>query len=295
VLDQLQGDDSKTNSINADDTVLLMLKNQETRIESLESDSKKTSFKRLTESASASALFLGLVLTFVSLYDAFVTKPESDRINRLSQFNQAIISAVKTRQEFIQAQGKTKDPRLQLALASSATQQMLTDVSTAKALLRDIKDRDIAVPQLLMLIEAAFGAGDLESARNFVFRAVNRSDNTPFFQSEAKRYEGKYLFAIGDPAGGRQAFLNAVKAFGDSNTSMQARAYVLSDLVQVEFQFGNCDNAATDFQSFVSIVHSPYVSPDARSQLITTTKYALDQLQGQHCTTPQNLDGILSK
>lgn len=44
----------------------LLLKNFEDRIGELEKNSHKTIFKKLIESASASALFLGLVLTFAS-------------------------------------------------------------------------------------------------------------------------------------------------------------------------------------------------------------------------------------
>ena len=86
---------------------------------------EKSPFKKLTESASASALFLGLVLTFVSLHDAFISKPAADRISRLSQFNQAVNAAAKARQELATLQMQTADPQLRLAVASIVTPQIL--------------------------------------------------------------------------------------------------------------------------------------------------------------------------
>lgn len=143
-----------------DEAILLMLKSQETRIAQLETETKKTLFKRLTASASASALFLGLILTFGSLREAFVTKPEADRISRLSHFNEAVNSVVQRRQELIKLQAQNPNPQLQLAMASSTTTGILNDISTARAILRDLSDKDIGISQLTVLFNELFTAGD---------------------------------------------------------------------------------------------------------------------------------------
>ncbi len=199
----------------ADDPVLLMVKSQEARIARLEDEGKKTPLKRMTTSASTSALILGLILTFVSLYDAFVTKPEADRIARISEFNQAVNAAAKTRQEILQLQMQGTDPKLQLAMASMATPQILNDLSTARAMLRDLRNDDVGIPQLIILISEAFTTGDMEAAREFVGRAVSKTDVTPYLRSEAKRYEGKFFFFSGNAAQGRQSFQEALAALGE--------------------------------------------------------------------------------
>jgi hypothetical protein len=161
-------DASPQEANDADNAILLMLKSQETRIAQLEAGAKKTIFKRLTESASASALLLGLILTFVSLREAFVTKPEADRIGRLSNFNQAVNSASQKRREQIRSQMQTQDPNLQSAMNSAIQPEILNDISTARAILRDLSDRDVGISQLNVLTYEALTAGDIESAKTFI-------------------------------------------------------------------------------------------------------------------------------
>ena len=237
-----------------DDTILLMLKSQEARIAQLEIGAKKTIFKRLTESASVSALLLGLILTFVSLREAFVTKPEADRISRLSNFNQAVNSAAQKRQEQIRLQIQNPDPQLQLAMASATTNQILNDISTARAILRDLSDRDVGVSQLTVLISESFTAGDIESAGTFVTRAVNLTGLTPFERSEALRFEGRYFFVKGDFAKVRQSYIAALSALGNSSSFAAARAYDLADLIPMEYSYGDCENAGADLLSFAKML-----------------------------------------
>lgn len=275
------------------DAVDLMLKSQEARIVALEIGAKKTPLKRMTESVSASALFLGLILTFVTLYDAFVTKPKAERISRLSQFNQAVNSAAKTRQELMRLQMQTTDPQLQLAMASQATPQVLNDISTARAMLNDMNNDDVGISQLSILISEAFTAGDLDSAKNFVARAVELTGRTLFQRSEALRYQGRYLFASGDPAKGRKSYLEALNALGDSPGVTMARAYDLGDLVLLEYSLGDCTSAAEDLQMFATTLALPHVTPQARSQMAITTRAQIAQLQNQHCPAPQDLEALL--
>lgn len=275
---EAQNDGSGTDS-----ATLLMLKSQEARIAKLEGAAQKTIFKKLTESGSASALFLGLVLTFISLHDAFVTKPEADRISRLSNFNQAVNSAAQRRQELMRLQIQNPNPQLQLAMASATTTEILNDMSTARAILRDLKDQDVGVSQLTVLISEAFSAGDMNSAKTFVTRAVNLKDLTPFERSEALRFEGRYFFASGDAVKGRQSMLAAVSSLGDAPGYASARAYDLGDMIPMEYAAGDCENAESDLLSFAKIVESPHVPNAAKAQLVITLKAALVQLPGQIC------------
>ena len=208
--DQMDGDE---------DGIPLMLKSHELRIAKLENGDKKTIFKRLTESGNASALFLGLILTFLSIREAGFIKPEADRISRISNFNQAVNAAGQKMQEqmrlelqqavdaagqktqnqqqpavdaagqktqnqqqpAVDAAGqKTQNQqqqavdadgqktqaaqRLVLAMKSATTTQILNDISTAKAILRDLEDKDVGISQLFILIYAAYSAGDVNGA-----------------------------------------------------------------------------------------------------------------------------------
>lgn len=274
----------------ADDTILTMIRSQETRIARLEDGGQKTFLKRMTTSASTSALIVGLILTFISLYDAFVTKPEADRISRIHQFNEAVNSALKMRQELFQMQ--TSDPKVQLAMMSFATPQILNELSTAKAMLRDLRNDDVGVPQLLTLISEAYTSGDLEAAKEFVSRAVSKTDVTPFLHSEAKRYEGKYFFMIGNPVQGKQSFREALIALGDTPAVAAAREFDLEDLVIAEFAIGDCESATTDFRTFAAALQMPGIMRQARLQLASTMRDQLGQLQGQRCPLPDGLDAL---
>jgi hypothetical protein len=273
--------------------ILVMVKSQEARIVELEKGSHKTLFKRLTESASAGALFLGLVLTFVSLQDAFISKPRAERVTRLSQFNQAVNSIAKSRQDLIREQMQSPDPRFQLAMMSAATPQIQNNISTAKAMLRDLDNRDVEIPQLLVLISESFGQGDMVSAKTFVERATSKTDESGFLRSEAKRFEGRYFFAKGDQAGGRNSFEEALSLLGEGNEFAAARSYVLADLVGIEFAQGQCDVVEKDLDRFAASVNSPLVDRQSRMQMSTTLTAQLSPA-GQRCPPPQNLASLAS-
>lgn len=274
------------------DAILLALKHQEARIATLEKPVEKTLFKRLTENATAAALFLGLVLTFASIRDTFWTKPETDRVSRIGQFNQAVNSAAKRRQDLNQLQLQGASPQMLLFMASSVTPQILNDISTARAILRDLNDADIGIPQLMILISESFTAGDLTSARDFVNRAVRKTDVTPFLHSEAKRYEGKYFFSTDQPDRGRESFEAALSALGEAPGLASARGFVLGDFVLAEFGYGDCGRGVEELKRFAATLKSPQVPPQNRSQMAQTVKDALVQTR-QRCPLPQGLNAIL--
>ena len=269
----------------------LLLRNHEARIDELEKSSHKTIFKRLTASASASALLLGLILTFVSLYDVFISKPEADRIARLSQFNQAVNSAAKLRQDLIKMSLDSTSPQLQIAMISAIGPQILNDVATARAILRDLKSDDVGIPQLIILISEAFGVGDFEAAKTFVASAVAKADVTPYLHSEAKRYEGRLLYAVANPVEGHKAFRAAMDAVGDVPATLPSRAYIFADLIINEYSFGDCTNGSADFQSYSEM--SKGLSDQPRQQIGMMLKLALLQMQGRPCPPPETLASIV--
>jgi hypothetical protein len=276
----------------AEDALLLAVKGLDARLEKLEAEDKKTLLKMVTTSASTSALLLGLVLTFASLYDVFIAKPEADRISRISQFNQAVNSAAKTRQELVQLQMQTSDNQLKLAAAQIATPRVLNDISTARVILKDLKDEDVGVPQLIVLTSEAFTAGDWESAKLFVERAVAKTDVSPFLRSEAKRYEARYFYASGQLAQGRRSYESALSTIGESQASAAARAYILADFSLAERTFGDCPNAIAVLQRFATAVNVPGVFADARAQLVETVRAQINQWPQGTCPLPDNLAAL---
>lgn len=274
------------------DAVLLTLKHQEERIARLEDESAhKGLVKKLTASAGTMALFLGLVLTFQSLYDVFVRKPEADRISRVSQFNQAVNSVAKTQQDELRLVAETPDRAMQLTIQSMAVPQILSDLATARAMLPDLDDKDVGIPQLIILIGAAVTEGDMASAYNFVTRAVSKSDVTPYLHAEAKRYEGKYWFLSGDPGRGRQSYEDAIATLTSAPAMAANRAFVLSELVMLESFAGVCDKAVTDLGEFVASLKSPYVTEDARLQMSAAMKAQLGPPR-QRCAPEFSLDAL---
>jgi len=268
--------------------ILLVLKNLEARLHKVE-DPKKTLFKKSTENAGAIALFLGLVLTFASLYDVFVIKPAADRLSALTQFNRAVSSAAQIRQELSEMQARTADPSIRLAVLSSATPRILNEISTARAILPDLDDADIGIPQLITLISESYTAGDLYSVKEFVARAVAKKDVSPYLRSEAKRYEGKYFFYSGDAKRGRESFEEALSALSTLPGNAAARAYVLGDLLALEYATGDCALVESGLVRFADIIRSGAIPLENRSQLVGSLLTQLQQFQGRHCAMPSNV------
>ena len=156
----------------------------------------------------------------------------------------------------------------------------------------DLSDRDIGISQLTVLINELFTAGDIESAKTFVTRAVKLPGLTAFERSEALRLEGRYFFASGDFAKGRQSYMAALSVLGDLFTA--ARAYDLADLIPMEYRSGDCENAGADLLSFAKMMNSPQVPPQSKVQMVTTLKAAVSSVRGQSCPeVSNNLDAIV--
>ena len=132
------------------------------------------------------------------------------------------------------------------------------------------------------------------AAKDFVGRAVGKTDATPYLRSEAKRYEGKLNFATGSPGAGRQSYQEALNLLGTTPGAEGQVAYDRGDLALAEFFAGSCDNATADFTSFVAAVHAPGVGLQVRRQLAATASNQLGQMQGSKCPLPPNLSALLA-
>jgi hypothetical protein len=272
------------------DALGLLLKSQEDRLTRLEEGTKKSIFKKVSENAGFVGLLLGLALTLISLYDAIVTKPRAERVASISQFNQAVNSAAKTRQELLQMQAQGVDVKWQTALASATMPRILNDLATAKAVLRNLRDDDVGVSQLLVLIYESFNTGDMSDAEALVSRAVRIKNVSPYLQSEAKRYQGRFLFLSGKPTDGRAAYEESLSVLGSSDLAGAERAYIIADWVVMEYTLGDCKVMTTTLDRFGQSARAPGVSFEARRQLQGSLKAQLEMLQGQHCPMPEHLE-----
>lgn len=268
------------------DAVSVLLASLERRISDLEETTHKNPLKRLTENAGACALVLGLILTLASLYDVFVTKPAAERVANLSQFNAAVNSAAKTRQELIVAQGQTQDRQLQLQMAMLATPRILNDIITASAIMQGLADKDIGIPQLTILISEAFTSDDMVNAAKFIDRAVKIQDGPPYFRSEAKRHEGRYLFRTGNMNEAREAYRQALKLLGADPWTAAARAFAQAELVVLEFTVGDCGRLPAEIRDLMELLRIPEVSVAAREQILAGTRHQMRQIPNGHCPVP---------
>lgn len=265
--------------------LLLLLESLDQRLKKVEQP-EKSLLKLITDNAGAAALFLGLVLTFASLYDVFIAKPAADRVEALGKFNQAVNQAAQVRQEMLELQLQTSNPTLQMTAAAMATPRALNNISTARSLLPELKDEDVGIPQLIVLISESFNTGDLVSAADFIDRAVKKEDVTPYLKSEALRYKGKYLFLIGQAVEGRETFERSIALLDDIPGSAPQHAYVLGDLIAVEFVFGDCTKVSSPIDRLIVQLNAPGVSADARRQIGTTLHNQLQQTSSERCSIP---------
>lgn len=252
---------------------------------------EKSLLKRFSENIGAVGLAIGIVLSVASLYDVFVRKPEADRISALSQFNQAVSSAAKIRQELIQM-SQSGDAATRLAISSMATPRILNDISTARALLPELRGEDVGIPQLLILINESMTAGDNSSAEHFIAQALAKKNLTPYMAAEARRYSGRYLFVMGKPVEGRKMYLEASNVLGDSHTARAAKAFNLADLIGIQYAVGYCDALEVDIADFKNIINLQGISFEVRAQLVGAIKSQLNQYSGQRCGRPINIDDL---
>jgi hypothetical protein len=271
--------------------ISISLESLHQRVKKIEEFDGKSSLKRLTDNAGAVALFLGLVLSIASLYDVAVTKPHAEKISSITQFNAAVSSAAKVRQELIELQYQTKDPAVILAIQSAAAPIIQNDISTARAILPELADSDVGIPQLMTLISESFNMGD-PVTDEFIKRATRKKDASPFLRSEAKRWESRYLFSTGHPIEGREAYSNAVKLLPTSSLANAARAFDTADWISEEFMYGDCSVLERMISDWLTALNSPGISLAQRQQMESSLLSQFEQYQGQHCPMPKSASSL---
>jgi len=236
----------------------------QSRLDHIEFAEKKSIFRRLTENASAAALLIGLALTVAQVRETFFSKPEADRIAQIGAFNQSIGAVAKLRQEMAELNYNTSNPSAQLTVASILTARIVNEVSTARAMLHDIKDADVGIPQLVTLISEAFNEGDLATVDLLTSRTVNKKDVTAFAHSEAMRYRAKYLF-INQTEQGRNTMEAAIALLP---LGSGAQAFDVRDLLESELGFGDCDHIDSAAKRLLAAVATPQIYPEQRNQVL---------------------------
>lgn len=251
-----------------------------------------TKFRTLSENSGAVGLMLSLVLACLTLYDLLVSKPAAERIVAITQFNQAVSAAAKIRQDLAH-QMQSVDPSVRVTVQSMATPRILSEVATAKAVMTNLSDEDIGMPQLAILIFESMTAGDPEGMKGLVDHAMRKRDLTPFMAAEARRYQGKYFFVAGQPEDARESYLAADEILGTDISVSVARAYNLVDLISTEYALGYCDQLEGNIDAFVALVNAQGVAAENRAQLASSLANQFGQFSGQKCPTPRNLPKLV--
>jgi hypothetical protein len=217
--------------------------------------------------------------------ETFLSKPEADRIAQLSALNQSVGSIARLRQEFAQLDGATTDTKQRLALESILTTRVANERTTALALLRDVKNQDVGIPQLVVLYNEAVNNGDLQSADILTKRAVEIKEVTDYEHSEALRQRGQYLFTAARPDEARIFFEQSINAFQPVPATAAARSYVLMNLILGELYAGDCERVPDEVRRFGTLLAQPLVTPEQRSSMIDTLRPQYDVFRSQRCST----------
>jgi hypothetical protein len=267
------------------------LESIDARVRRLEAEDK-TWIKRLTNDAGVVALLLGLILTIASLWDTFVARPRADRIQAIARFNAAVNSMAKQQETIVRLQTE-ENPALFAAVSAAITPQILNDLSTSRAILRELKDEDVGIPQLVVLTQEAANWGDLTLAGEFIARALKQTDVTPYLRSEALRNSGRVLAMKGQVDDARKAYDAALLALGGDWKLEGFRAYVLMDRALMEYSLGDCKAFSEQTSKLEELVRAPTITLSQRLQLAATLgSYVV--LQQGHCSPPTGLANLLS-
>lgn len=269
------------------DSILLVLENHQVRLAKLEEDAAhKTISKRLMASANAGALFLGLVLTFISLHNEIITKPKTERIERIRQFTDTVNAIAKEQEDLakLAAQLPDRNP----GVVSAIMPQIGNNLSMAATMLKNISKEDVGVSQLIVLAGAAASVNDFSLMKDFTSRAIAETKVSPYLHSVAERSAGQYWFFTGHPRRGREHYKAALNILGFSRATAISRIHDLADLVSFEFGSGNCAEGSTDFQGLVDTIRSSNL-PIQAVQIFTVPLRKRLSAEGQHCPVPEAL------
>ena len=274
---------------NQEPLVATALNSFDARLKQLEKPEGKTSFGKIQKRMSFIALVVGILLSAISLFDVFWSKPRDARIRDIEEFNKAVNAVANLRQNMIQVRYQSNNNQMFVEMNSMVQPQVLANIQYATALLPRLGD-DVGIPQLIVLIYEAMNIGDWESARILVNRTVAHKKAVPSLQAEARRYQGRLLFMTGKIQEGRRAYEDALNvlrneaAFGING----ARAYIVSDWILVEYTMGDCGVGNERVRQFVHFIQQPDILSPLRSGMILSLKSQL-QLNQPRCPIPDEL------
>lgn len=275
-----------------DSIVKIALTAFEARLKLLEKPEEKSPIEKLQKNMSFIALFIGITLSLISLFDIFWNKPRESIIRDMSEFNKAVNSVSSLRQSMIQLQFQSKDPGLNFAMNSMVAPQVQANIQYATALLPKLGDH-VGIPQLMVLTFEAMNVYDWKSASILVERAIAVKSAVPSLQSEAYRYKARLMFSTGRVQEGRKAFEDSLNIIRNESAYgvFGNRAYIVSDWILFEYAFGDCTVGAERIRQFVEYIQHPQVVPPVRSGLLSTLKTSLHQIAGQNqrCSIPNEL------
>jgi hypothetical protein len=265
------------------------------RLKQLEKPEEKTRLARIQKNASFLALVIGILLSLISLFDVFWSKPREALFRDIEEFNKSVNAVVTLRQNMVQVQFQSNNPQMIFAMNSMVTPQVLANIQYATALLPRLGEH-AGIPQLIVLISEAMNIYDWKSADILVDRAVAAKDAVPSLKSEALRYKARLMFSRGKIQEGRKAYEDALNvlhnesAFGINGT----RASIVGDWTILEFAIGDCSVGNERLRQFLEFVQSPQIIPPVRSGLISTLKSQLDQFQlkDKRCPIPSELQAL---
>ncbi|MGE9755731.1 hypothetical protein ACQP3R_23335, partial [Bacillus inaquosorum] len=278
--------DLKNNDSEREALISSSLNMIDARLKLLEKPDNITLLGRVQKKASFVALVVGIALSFISLFDVFVSRPKSELFRDMEEFNGAVNSVAKLRQEMIQVQFKSDNHEMNYAIGSMITPQILANIQYATALLPRLGEH-VEIPQLIVLISEAINIYDWKSASELVDRAVSASNAPKSLQSEAWRYKAILLFSIGKIQDGRKAYETAFNmlrdepAFGVDG----ARARIVADWAIAEITLGDCSEGEDRIKQFIEILRRPQITPPVRYALGSTLQRQLGNIQmsGKRC------------
>jgi hypothetical protein len=278
---------------NAKALELAAFESLDARLRRLEEPEKPSRLSRLQKNLSFAALMIGILLSTISVYDTFWSKPRQSLFKDLDDFNKAVNAVANLRQQMIQSAYKDNNPELTLALNGMVQPQILANIQYATALLPRIGEH-ARVPQLIVLISEAMNIYDWKSAEVLVDRAIASPDAVPSMQSEARRYKGRLLFLTGRIQDGRRAFEDSLTViakepgFGINGV----RAYVVGEWALMELSLGDCSIAQERIRDFVRLIQHPQIAGPLRAALISTVKTQAAQPQEKGCQIPAELSAL---
>lgn len=250
-------------------------------------------FERLQKKISFLALLIGILLSVISLFDIFWSKPHNEMFRDMEEFNKSVNAVSNLRQNMIQIQYQSNNPQMLMAMNSMVAPQVLANIQYATALLPRLGDQ-AGIPQLLVLISEALNIYDWKSAATLVERAVAIKDAVPSMQSEARRYKARLMFSTGKIQEGRAAYQDSINVLrGESGFGINGtRAYIIADWAISEFAMGDCNFGSERIGQFIQLLQDPEILPLSRSGLVSTLKNQLDQIQARkkRCPLPKELE-----